>query len=108
MLGLKLKRANITLYDSITEMPITKFMALQECMLIDTGVGSTIADFDKRLAEITIPIQAGDKLKSMAEVENMRILFWNITQRQTAVGYGFLNLIAAVKKKVGRVRMMKR
>ena len=108
MLGLKLKRAEVTLYDSITEMPITKFMALQECMLIDTGVGSTIADFDKRLAEITIPIQAGDKLKSMAEIENMRILFWNITQRQTAVGYGFLNLIAAVKKKVGRVRMTRK
>ena len=97
MLKLKLKRTTVSLYDSIQELPITKFMAAQDCILVESAVGSTIADFDKRLAEMTIPIQAGDKVKAMACVENMRALFWNITQKQTATGYGFINL---VKKKV--------
>ena len=74
-----LKTYNIELYDNIDEMPIQNFAQLEKNLIIEGGVGASIGDFDLRFSSLVQFISSGHKEKAMNEVNNMRNLFWNIT-----------------------------
>ena len=75
--GLKVHR--IELYDNIDEIPIINFSQLEKNLIIESGVGASIQDFDQRLNHLTQFISTNHKDKALNEINNMRNLFWNVT-----------------------------
>lgn len=75
-----LKTYCVELYENIDEMPIENFAQMEKNLIIEGGVGSSIGDFDIRLQTMAQFISSGHKEKAMNEMNNMRNLFWNITQ----------------------------
>ena len=72
-----LKKHIINLYDSIENLPIILFSKVQKYQLIEQGIGSTIADFDKHF-EMAIEFLKHDKKdKVIKELSNIRHLFWH-------------------------------
>lgn len=76
-----LKYHTLEIYDDIDEIPINNFAHLEKNLLIEGGVGVTIGDFDSRLELMIQFITTGHKDKALNEVNNMRNLFWNITEK---------------------------
>lgn len=74
-----LKNHIIELYDSIDEMPIENFVQMEKNLIIEGGVGDNIGDFDNRLGLLNQFVSTGHKQKALNEINNMRNLFYNIT-----------------------------
>lgn len=75
-----LKKHRVLIYDNIDELPIENFAQLEKNLIIEGGVGATIADFNARIQVVSQFISSGHKQKAINELNNMRNLFWNITQ----------------------------
>lgn len=62
----------VEMYDTIEELPITRFHKYNKMLLIDSGIGSDLADFDRHIEKAIR--YAGSKTPQMAitELENLR------------------------------------
>lgn len=74
-----LKVHTIELYENIDEMPIQNFAQLEKNLIIESGVGTSINDFDVRFEKLLQFNSSGHKDKVSNEVNNIRNLFYNIT-----------------------------
>ena len=62
----------IELYDSIEDLPILRFHKFNKMLLVDAGVGSDLADFDRHI-ERAIIYASGDTPKmAVKELQNLR------------------------------------
>ena len=62
----------VELYDSIEDLPIIRFHKYNKMLLVDAGVGSDLADFDRHI-EKAIRYAAGTKPDlAIAELQNLR------------------------------------
>lgn len=52
MKTLKLAGKTIEVYDDIENLPVTRFHKYNKMLLVDAGIGSDIADFDKHISRI--------------------------------------------------------
>ena len=50
MKTLKLAGKTIEVYDDIENLPVTRFHKYNKMLLVDAGIGSDIADFDKHIS----------------------------------------------------------
>lgn len=62
----------LEMYDSIDEMPITRFNAYNRYLLIDSGIGSDLADFDKTISLLLRYIAKEDSENATRVIMNMR------------------------------------
>lgn len=62
----------VQLYDTIEEMPIVRFHKYQKFLLIESGIGSTIEDFDKHIEKARRYCMSNDPANAQKELENMR------------------------------------
>lgn len=62
----------VEIYDSIDELPIARFHKYNKMLLIDAGIGSDLADFDRHAAKVAQYLKAGDTASAAKEVANMR------------------------------------
>lgn len=62
---------NVELYESIDDLPMSRFHKYNKFILIDSGVGSDISDFDNHI-EKAIRYIAKQPDLAIAELENMR------------------------------------
>ena len=74
-----IKRHTVELYENIDEMPIINFAQLEKNLIIESGVGANLKDFEVRLEIMSQFISSGHNKKAINEINNMRNLFWNIT-----------------------------
>jgi hypothetical protein len=86
----------VLFYESMDEMPIKNFNKLNKYLLIDSGIGSTLADFDKHIGKLSIMIEAGEKEKALTILENMRQLFWKITNEDNVSHLAFACFIHSI------------
>jgi hypothetical protein len=70
MKELKINRCKVQMYDSIDEMPIWRHHKFTQLMVLNSGIGSTMADIENKLRDILKYIQS-DKAKAQKEVENL-------------------------------------
>lgn len=62
----------VELYDSIEDLPIIRFHKYNKMLLVDAGIGSDLADFDRHI-EKAIRYAAGTKPDlAIAELQNLR------------------------------------
>ena len=52
MKTLKLAGKTIEVYDDIENLPVTRFHKYNKMLLVDAGIGTDIADFDKHIPRI--------------------------------------------------------
>lgn len=72
MVEVILDKHKVVLFNSIEELSIERYHKFNKMLLVDAGIGSTIADFDRHLVKI-VSLARENKLEEMGrEVENMR------------------------------------
>ncbi len=62
----------VEMYDGIDELPIARFHKYNKMLLVDAGIGSDMADFDRHLAKAAGYIGKGDRDNAVKELENLR------------------------------------
>lgn len=62
----------IELFDNIEELPITRFHKYQKYLLIDSGIGGTIADFDKHIEKVRRYLSKNNIQMAERELANLR------------------------------------
>lgn len=72
MRTIQLRNKKLEVYDSIDELPITRFHAFNRYLLIDAGIGSNLQDFDNHLLTLLKYLEAGDADKAKKEAMNIR------------------------------------
>jgi len=96
MQTLKHNGHTIQLYDSIDEMPIKRFHQFNRMMLIEAGVGSDLASFDRNLGSLIRYIKKEDQENAVRVIENIRqnvsFVFNGISLEMAA----FVNLIHSI------------
>lgn len=62
----------VQMYDSIDELPIVRFHKYQKYLLIESGIGSTIDEFDKHIEKARRFLMMNDAANAQRELENLR------------------------------------
>ncbi len=94
-----LKRHTIRLYDSIENLPITLFSKVQKYQLVEQGIGSTIADFDRHFEMIVEFMKHDKKDKAIKELINVRHLFWHSLNEVNPAHLGFCCFVNSINGK---------
>lgn len=69
---IQLKSHKIEVYDSIDELPVTRFHAFNRFLLIDAGIGSDLNDFDNHMISLLKYLEKGDMENAKKEAMNIR------------------------------------
>lgn len=78
MTTIELGGGSVVLYNSVKEMPIALFRDLQKYLLQSSGIGSTIADFDRHFQKLHELIAAEKLAEAIEEKENLRFNFFSV------------------------------
>lgn len=93
-----LKKTTIKLYDDIDQLPIERFNKANKYWMLHDNIGSNIADFDANHFNKLL-LLAGDKEKTVAELNNFRILVYNIMNEVNVEHLSFACLVHSINKK---------
>ena len=93
-----LRKTSIKLYDDIDQLPIERFNKANKYWMLHDNIGSSIADFDINHFN-KLALLAGDKEKCLAELNNLRILVFNIQNEVNVEHLSFACLVHSVDGK---------
>lgn len=99
MKTLKIGKHKVTFYDAISELPITRFHIYNKMLLIDSGVGSDITDFDSHIERLMAFMQKKDNESAIKELQNMRQNIYLIQQSLSPKHMAFAALIKEIDGK---------
>lgn len=89
----------VRLYDSIEDLPIVRFHHYNRYLIVDSGVGSDINDFDAHLERVVRYIRKGDNENAAKEMENMRQNIYMVLTGQNVRHLSFACLVASIDGK---------
>lgn len=72
MKKIKLGGKSVEIYDSIEELPITRFHAYNKMLLVDAGIGSDLSDIDNHISRAVGFMQDGKADMAERELDNLR------------------------------------
>ena len=72
MKKIKLGGKAVEIYDSIEELPITRFHAYNKMLLVDAGIGSDLSDVDNHISRAVGFMQDGKADMAERELDNLR------------------------------------
>jgi len=99
MRELKIGKHTLILQDDIEQMSIAQFNKVNKYWMLSDSLGSDFADIDKlHLARLLLV--AGDKDKTIKEVNNLRILVHNIIEEISPEQLAFIALIHSIDGKI--------
>lgn len=96
---LKIGKHTLKIYDSIEELPIVRFHKYQKFLLVDSGIGGTITQFDQRIETIRRFLMLGDNEKAQKEIENLRQCVYMIQSELSPRHLAFAALVAEIDGK---------
>lgn len=99
MKTLKIGKHKVTIYDAISELPITRFHVYNKMLLVDSGVGSDITDFDSHAERIIAFLQKKDTENAIKELQNMRQNIYFIQQALSPKNLAFAALVKEIDGK---------
>ena len=70
----------VEIYDSIEELPIRRFHVYNKMLLVDAGIGSDLADFDRHIEKTMRLIQGKNPQMALVELRNMRTNVYFVQQ----------------------------
>jgi hypothetical protein len=95
----RLGRHKVEVYDNIEEMPMRRFHAFNKFMLIDSGIGSTLQDFDTHLAKARAYVATKKNEQAMTELDNLRQNYFFIMEGISPKYMAFATLVARIDGK---------
>lgn len=95
----KIAGHRVEFYDSIDELPIVRYQKFNKMLLVDSGVGSDVGDFDNHIEKIIAFIGNGNTDLAVTELGNMR---QNLFFVQNNLSPRYLSFAALVKSIDGR------
>jgi len=90
-----LKKTTLKVYDNIDQMPIERFNKANKYWMLNDNIGSDISHFDANHFN-KLALLAGDKNKLIAELNNFRILVYNIQNEINVEHKSFACLVHSV------------
>lgn len=84
----------VVIYDAIEELTIKRFHKYNKMLLVDAGIGSTLADFDAHIQKAMVYARSKTPELAVTELENMR---QNVYMIQSALSPRHLAFAALVK-----------
>jgi hypothetical protein len=99
MIDVNFRQMKLKLYNGIDEMPMQRYMMFQKYALIDSGVGSSLQDFDTHITTALGYIQLDDKQKAAQELQNLRQNIVFIIDKISPKHYSFIALIHSINGK---------
>lgn len=99
MKTIKIGKHKVTIYDAISELPITRFHVYNKMLLVDSGVGSDITDFDSHAERIIAFLQKKDTENAIKELQNMRQNLYLIQQSLSPKDLAFAALVKDIDGK---------
>ena len=96
MKEVELNGHKVSLYDSIDELPITRFHKYNRYLLVDAGIGSEIGDFDNHLERVVRYIRKGDNESAAKELENLRQNVYMVISEQSLKHLSFACLVKTI------------
>jgi len=89
----------VKLYNDIDQMPVERFNKVNKYWMLHDNIGSSISDFDTHHFN-KLALLAGDKEKCVAELNNFRILVFNIQNETNVLQKSFACLVHSVNGEV--------
>ena len=99
MVEVKIGKHVIKMYDGIEDLPVVRFHKYQKFLLIDSGIGGTIIQFDQRIETIRRFLMLGDNEKAQKEIENLRQCVYMIQSELSPRHLAFAALVAEIDGK---------
>lgn len=99
MIKVLINKHVLKLYDSIEDMPILNFQKYNKFLLIDSGIGSTLDDYNEHINRIIRYINESNQKNLMIELSNTRQLLYMINQEISPKYMAFAALIAEIDGK---------
>lgn len=90
-----LKKHTISMYDDINQLPIERFNKANKYWMLHDNIGSSISDFDTNHYN-KFALLADDKEKMLKELNNFRILVFNIMNEVNVEHMSFACLVSAI------------
>jgi len=90
-----LKKTTLLMYDDIDQLPIERFNKANKYWMLHDNIGSSISDFDANHFN-KLALLAGEKQKCIAELNNFRILVFNIQNEINVEHLSFACLVHSV------------
>jgi len=90
-----LRKTTVKIYDNIDQMPIERFNKANKYWMLHDNIGSVPADFDANHFN-KLNLLAGDEKKCKAELNNLRILVYNIQNEINVEHKSFACLVHSV------------
>ena len=94
-----LATTTVKLYNDIDQMPVERFNKVNKYWMLHDNIGSSISDFDTHHFN-KLALLAGDKEKCVAELNNFRILVFNIQNETNVLQKSFACLVHSVNGEV--------
>lgn len=99
MKTIRIGKHKVTFYDAIAELPITRFHVYNKMLLVDSGVGSDITDFDSHIERVIAFMKKKDNESAIKEMQNLRQNIYLIQQALSPKHMAFAALIADIDGK---------
>lgn len=99
MKTINIGKHKVTFYDAISELPISRFHVYNKMLLVDSGVGSDITDFDAHLERIVAFMHKKDNENAIKEIQNLRQNYYLIQQSLSPKHMAFAALIKEIDGK---------
>lgn len=99
MKELQLNGHKVSVYNSIEELPITRFHKYNKCLLIDAGVGSNLSAVDNRIERCVRYIKSDKREEAAKEMDNLRQSIYLIMQNLSPEHMAFACLVAKIDGK---------
>lgn len=99
MKTIRIGKHKVTFYDAIAELPITRFHVYNKMLLVDSGVGSDITDFDSHIERVIAFLKKKDNESAIKEMQNLRQNIYLIQQALSPKHMAFAALIADIDGK---------
>ena len=99
MRTIKINRHTVKLHDSIETMPITTFHRFNLYAAIDSGIGGTIEDVDRRLLRARQFIKHNQQDNAIKELDNMRQAMAFVIEHSNPEFLSFAALVCSIDGK---------
>jgi hypothetical protein len=92
-----IKQHSIEIYDDIDQLPIERFNKANKYWMLDDNIGSSFTDIDKTHISRMILV-ADNKEKLLKEIENLRILIYNVISEVNPSHMAFACLVDSIDR----------
>lgn len=99
MVEVKIGKHSVKMYDGIEDLPVVRFHKYQKFLLIDSGIGGTMTQFDQRIETTRRFLMQGKTEPAQRELENLRQCVYMIQSEVSPKHLSFAALVTEIDGK---------